>query len=147
MTFPNANKPPLICIPSFNRAPCAPLRLHRSLPARSTQWIFDLTTAMCDEALTSPLESSTKCLRRSTVSEIAWNGRPVVEFCGLRRSRSCPSLQERDGVLDGCQGHLPASSTKMPRRSSYGVFSRRVEEVPQFPYTLQRRTREFSHYP
>ena len=68
MTFPNANRPPLICIPSFNRAPCAPLRLHRSLPARSTQWIFDLTTAMCDEALTSPLESSTKCLLLSTVS-------------------------------------------------------------------------------
>ena len=36
-TFPSANSPLLIWIPSWSRAPSAPVRVARSLPARSTR--------------------------------------------------------------------------------------------------------------
>jgi len=38
MTFPNANKPQLIDIPSLALSPVAPVRFNLSEPARSTKW-------------------------------------------------------------------------------------------------------------
>ena len=44
MTFPSADSPELIDIPSFIRSPSAAVRLSRSDPAKSTILNFDVTT-------------------------------------------------------------------------------------------------------